>query len=298
MMNNKDKIHSKHMHDFIVYAFILLLLWFVYEVYIIPIEAEAIKKEKLTKVEFVGDTEPLDIAKKEVVDSTREFQQKEESPQTIYNEYPKLTSIPKNFIGHDIRELYSEVSNIIGTKDKFQSTKEYQQQKKKRIEASSVLKNYILFLDNWNLFIDYDADNKKLVFDYPDEVYVSDELDLGGYIGSNAFGVGKEVKKYKRDVYVVNFKNTKKRKSGKLPLEPHIAATYTGFANRLDLDFIYISKVVSPYILEASDDRKCVKPTIDRPEEGCTRWHNLSGELLGLIIFNPKTGEIIHQEKL
>lgn len=283
------------MRNHIIFVVSMLLL-VIYQIYSIQLKTEALKKEQEVKVELMRIDQERQASA--ILEAIRESQLQEKLFKTIYNEYPKLTSIPKNFVGHDIRELYSEVSNIIGTKDKFQSTKEYQQQKKERIEASSVLKNYILFLDNWNFFIDYDADNQKLVFDYPDKVYVFDELDLGGYIGSNAFGVGKEVKKYKRDVYIVNFKNTKKHKSGKLPLEPHIAATYTGFADRLDLDFIYISKLVSPYISEASDDRECVKPTIDRPEEGCTRWYNLSGELLGLIIFNPNTGEIIYQEKL
>ncbi|MCM2343514.1 MAG: hypothetical protein NDJ24_03060 [Alphaproteobacteria bacterium] len=220
-------------------------------------------------------------------------QKKALTPPTIYNEYPTLTAIPLNFASHSIEDLYQNVRNTLGEKDKYQSTESYEQEKKKRIQSSSLLKSYILFKDH-GIFIDYDADTKKLTFDYPNYVSASKSYDLGSYVGSNAFGVEKVVNKYSNDAYSVKFSENGKRKKGFITMEPAIAAKHDR-----SLEFIYIAQLKSPYIANSSsNNRVCYTPTIDNPEDGCTRWHNLVGKLVGIIVYNSKTGEIIYQEKL
>ena len=216
------------------------------------------------------------------------------TPPTVYNEYPQFTTIPLNFVSHDIENLYQAVKNILGEKDKYQSTENYEQKKKERVQSSSLLKSHILFKGH-GIFIDYDADTKKLTFDYPNYVSVSKSYDLGNYVGSNAFGVEKVVNKYSNDAYSVKFSENGKRKKGFITMEPAIAAKHDRY-----LEFIYIAQLKSPYIASSSsnNNRECYTPTIDSPEDGCTRWHNLVGKLVGIIVYNSKTGEIIYQEKL
>lgn len=289
MKNQTGRMPQTKLFVIIFAPAITLFCILMYFVYFSPFISEPLnKKTDSDEVQFITP----EMARQ--LQLHREAaQERALTPPTVYNVYPELTTIPLNFVSHDIENLYQDVKNILGEKDKYQSTENYEQKRKERVQSSSLLKSYILFKDH-GIFIDYDADTKKITFDYPNYVSASKSYDLGNYVGSNAFGVEKVVNKYSNDAYSVKFSENGKLKKGFITMEPAIAAKHDR-----SLEFIYITQLKSPYIASSSsNNRECYTPTIDNPEDGCTRWHSLVGKLVGIIVYNSKTGEIIYQEKL
>lgn len=221
--------------------------------------------------------------------------EKIEMPPTIQETYPEFSSIPVGYLGQNFADLYNNIDRALGRKTKYKSTADYEAERKQGIEENPLLfKGYITLHDTGLLGIDYDADTKKLYIEYPKSISDSETYDLGAYVGSNAFGVSKAVKKTSRNVYRVELQNKYQKKKTSISMAPEIAEQHGSY-----LDFMYVIQLVAPYIEPfTSDDSEYHKPTIDDPEERFVKWHTMKAKLSGLIVYNTKTGEIVFQERL
>ena len=76
MMNDKDKMHPDDMRNLIIFVLVSLLLWFMYETYVMKPQADALKKAQIAKTEIMLKTPEL-LAPEKPVDRAEALKKSE-----------------------------------------------------------------------------------------------------------------------------------------------------------------------------------------------------------------------------
>ncbi|MSM39509.1 MAG: hypothetical protein GJT30_07805 [Geobacter sp.] len=259
------------------------------------------------------------IVKQEEKPKQPTVKQEEKPLETIIA--PKYTSnsfelvgnfVDKDFIGHDLREVYKSLeARKNREKSEFETTYEYNLRIEK--EDKTPLSGNTYIYDNISLLVDvesiYDADTQILQILLPLENSWVTKFTLGipsreskvykdEYIGTNAYGVNVNVKKYTTEkiVLVVNnsepyeIDNSLFKKKIKITIKD--VSVETAKHNKNSIAAICVFKIKSPFV---GKDGYHDKATISNPVEMTILNKLLYGDISEIIVYNKKSGQILHR---
>jgi len=258
----------------------------------------------------------------------------EEKKKIDFSNYKSIDKLPSDFQANNIVDVYAHLSEIIPIKSEFETNAEYQ----KKIKTISINDIYGFLLEptSKKVNISYNAENKTIIIKLLGKtrkcgwysiLLSRDELQYGSYVGSNAFGVTKEINKMKISNHYIAFKNVsglvlEKEEYGddykinfKFSLEPQIAEelvtgnklaifllckpilvskppeTSDVLSKNYDAKWEYRGAKTDPFFVYSSAYE--LKPTIDNPREGYAEYNYINSALLEIWILNVSTGDII-----
>lgn len=212
----------------------------------------------------------------------------------------------------DVSKAYSFFDDLIKPKDEFETTKDYSERAKEQVLNSSLLNgnsNKFFYAPLDEVEFRYNADEQEGTFtkvqieQLPKYRVNSDNLyrlilkktrsHFESYMGSNSFGVQKEISSWDEDVDVIVFHNDRY----------DIAQSF--WSKEMDVETAKAAKqnckaVVKFRIAPQDGVKKTVlfqdtdyqKPTIDSPYKIYTKYKGLYVESVSLIFYDKETKEI------
>lgn len=228
---------------------------------------------------------------------------------------PSVSSLPSDFYGHDIRDLYIRLAERQSTqiKDEFETTENYLS----RIRAAAsqpilgrLTTNDIFVFQLKPSTLVYDADHQVMKvtqplfnmkrqgsgFDYSKaSISVLSEDKYGSYAGSNAFGASVEIIKQTGDHYDLAIEKPIQLslRFGDLYWEVNMDIL-TAMEAKQNLRLLAICELRAPLSREV---RLYEEPTFDHPTETNIKYHYVIGELKGIWLYDLKTGKIFAKER-
>ena len=228
-------------------------------------------------------------------------------------------TIPQNYLGHDLREVYKALQARLKKqmKSEFETTDELN----KRIERENKLPliGSITMVDNFALVVKaestYDAHNKSLKILLPledpmeinmeirEHLEIKKKFELGikgqeiynstrKYVGSNAFGATTNVTEFFRGNAVLAITNPYPSEDVINNITLDDVSVENAKKIKGNLSAICVFKVESPFI---GEDGNFIEATIEHPVEMGTSNKLVYGRLSKIIVFNNKTGKILRR---
>ena len=224
-------------------------------------------------------------------------------------------ALPSNYMGHDPFVVAESLAKLAQPKTEFETTADFNKRKsvvsKSPIVGSlTSIYDFALQLDNRAYSTAFDADKQillvKLNFDFylpassPERTALklgSRTIPLGSYVGTNSFGVQKEVLKYKQADIEFKFSDFK---SFKIKPDRTIGVdsvgiqipmtTDTAKKSKSNLRVLLIYTPQAPYI---SDYHNFVTPKVTSPLEKDLYWYYLHGQVKELVFYDFESGQIL-----
>lgn len=221
-------------------------------------------------------------------------------------------TLPNNFKGANIPAIIKTYESAnIKPKNEFETTVEY----KSRVEAEIKNIGFNLQCTVFDSYARYDADKRGWnisIQNYRKEesgnsTYILNDYNIVSsekYIGSNSFGVSREI--YKKITLSTGVAFSSKKLEENLVSLGKVSGSYSddifipmnqNIAKSLesnDIKFLIQYKWAPDYI---TGFKKYERPTIDSPTESEDEYKAIYGDILNILIFNQKTGEILKRTK-
>jgi len=243
--------------------------------------------------------------------------QKEEQKYETKSFDTKVTSLPTNYLGHDIVALYQQLTKEFPPKDEFESTEAYGKRLKVGYpqDIFAFVIDEAFLVDTYGIDISYNADEQRMVVEIkgerPDEYNPYDEetviLTKGiegkkeTYVGTNKFGVEKIVTKYHCKHYGI-FPVNKKLfldKEYSVPIRGPLKISFkisSEEARDLKTNFgtllICKIKLSGNPLAYTFQHNEYIGATIDTPTAVDTERFFVNAELIEIWVFNSKTGTV------
>lgn len=231
------------------------------------------------------------------------------------------TTVPVSLLGFDGSDVTAIIKGYdnLKPKDQYETTAAFRARHAKEV-ASLASPLQCIAVKPWSIGSKYDADHKRLTVDIDSwpSGYGSDEgvrfmtgsklISSSSYVGSNAFGVTRDVTKTESVEYGVSFDKRSYladlRKIGARKDPTNELASIISMAvapekakaiGEYNLRILLVYKWVPPYILTDSDYHEA---TITEPHQDHTSKEYLRAHLLRVIVFNVTSGEILFDRKV
>lgn len=212
----------------------------------------------------------------------------------------------------DVSKAYSFFDDLIKPKDEFETTKDYTERVRKQVMESSLLNgnpNKIFYAPLDEVEFSYDADKQEGTFS---KIHIeklskyrvnSDNLyrlelkktssNFDSYMGSNSFGVQKEISSWDEDVEVIVFHNDRNDIvqsfwSKEMDVTTAKAAKQNCKAV-VKFSIAPQDKVTKTVLFQDTDYQS---PTIDSPYKIYTKYKGLYVKSVSLIFYDKETKEI------
>jgi hypothetical protein len=234
--------------------------------------------------------------------------------------------LPKDYLGHDLEKLYSELEQKFPKKTEFETKETY----KKRLHSSSYQGIYAFTVQS-PITSKYDPERKQLQIDiqasgkynpdqeqeiYRKQIYDRDgeacitvkSLNVGSktYTGTNRFGATVDVKQYQLLSYGIALVNKQRLErdqySGRgrriafnLMLEPEEAKGLKENLGVLVICRLKPSGVPEMYTFRSAGG---IEPTIKTPLEVIESERLIYADLIEVWIYNRKSGAILSKRKI
>ena len=240
------------------------------------------------------------------------------TPQYSVTDFTSLSnSLPTNYMGHDPFVVATGFAKLVEPKAEFETTTDFNKRKGALLRSPIVgsltpTNDFALQLDNRAYSTAFDADKQillvKLNFDFylpassPERTALklgSRTIPLGSYVGTNSFGVQKEVLKYKQADIEFKFSDFKgfKIKSDRTIGVDSVGiqipmTTDTAKKSKSNLRVLLIYTPQAPYI---SDYHNFVTPKVTSPLEKDLYWYYLHGQVKEFVFYDFESGQILLQ---
>jgi hypothetical protein len=244
-------------------------------------------------------------------------------------EMAQWSSVPQDFAGHDFKKIWTTLGVRFKAKDEFESTEAYQKRIADAAEKpiiGTISANSPLAFSYEKADASYDADRLILTvtIDLSDVMVIDDKniktqkgiqvakadvKDLGTYVGSNAFGAERTIKKSQITEYMIVLNNPRDYKAYTDRAEKGTLADYLSKGDikvelnlppekareaKANLTVLFLCSLAKPY---AGIDFDHIAPKIDSPIDITTIKEYLAGRIDEIWLFNRATGEIYQKIK-
>jgi hypothetical protein len=214
------------------------------------------------------------------------------------NSVPEDQQFPKSYTGDNIQQLAKHLDT---KKEDFESTQQYQE---RLAQIAPPGKTYLFFCAELPLALEYNADSQEFIFfriSYePNIPVVKIEKEGKPYIGTNAFGVTKKIRKLKIKKYEINDQDWQ--------YDAGVAFKYPCPANKAalikkDLAIALLieltphrhfgakyNHMTSPFIYT---DTYFSEPTVNRPLEYASDSYALTANIKSVILYRKTDRSIL-----
>jgi len=211
----------------------------------------------------------------------------------------------------DIYNVFIDFSRFenLPKKDEFETTAQYNKRiEDRRNEAKKIEDRcYLFLLDTKAGWSRYNADEGTMAFgiDYPGAILLKSKTAESSYIGENAYGVKKEIKKISESKYTISFTNSEGLGITRLGSDGYgisIGTLNIDIGNAKDLKNRYaVAILVKPNKAAVGDgkygyfkgDYYRGSPTIDLPYDRRQMGEQFNAKLLAAIVIDTSNGKVL-----